>query len=116
MRTVLILSQGEYGVRLTDIASHFGVSKASACVAITNLEKRGFVVRDANRLISLTPDGEREASRVLDNFTVVNLFLTSKLNVDPHTALMDAGALEHAVSKETVDALRMFLKVNKSMD
>lgn len=110
LQTVFILGNGEDGVRLTDIASRLGISKASACVAISKLEENGFVVRDARRLISLTPDGEREAKRVIDNFTVISLFLTNKLNVDRRIALMDAGAFEHVVSAETVNALRLSLE------
>lgn len=110
LRTVFILSNGGGGVRLTDIAGCFGVSKASACVAVTRLEEKGFVARDVNRLISLTPSGEQEAKRVIENFTVINLFLTNKLKVDRHTALIDAGALEHVVSEETVNAMRSLLE------
>jgi DtxR family Mn-dependent transcriptional regulator len=110
LRTIYILSSQERAVRITDIASSFGVTKASASIAVTRLEKDGLVVRDSNRLISLTPDGEREARRVFENFTLINLFLTSKLKVDSNIALIDAGALEHVVSEETVDALRSFMK------
>jgi DtxR family Mn-dependent transcriptional regulator len=109
LRAIFMLSDGNSGVRLTDIADCLGLSKASACVAISKLEENGFVVRAANRLITLTPDGEREAKRVIDNFTVIALFLTSKLHVNPHTAQTDAGALAHVMSEETVNALRLSL-------
>lgn len=108
LRTIYFLSRQERGVRVTDIASSFGVTKASASIAVTKLEKEGLVVKDSNRLVSLTSDGEREASRIFDNFTVINLFLTSKLKVDSNIALIDAGALVHVVSEETVNALRAF--------
>jgi Mn-dependent DtxR family transcriptional regulator len=110
LHTIYDLGRGADGVRLTDIANRLDVSKASVCAAMAKLEARGFVVRGAGRLIALTPDGAREAKRVLDNFTVVHLFLTRKLNVDSHTALMDAGALEHVVSEQTVHALRSLLE------
>ena len=108
MRAVYILCCGN-GARLTDIANQLGVSKASACVAMTKLEEKGFVIRDAGRLIVLTPDGQREAKRVDGNFRAIYLFLTKELNVDSETALMDAGALEHVVSEVTVSALRSAL-------
>lgn len=106
--TIYFLSSQEHGVRVTDIASSFGVTKASASIAVTKLKKEGFVVKDCNRLVSLTSDGEREAIRIFDNFTVINLFLRSKLKVDSNTALIDPGALVHVVSEETVNALRSF--------
>jgi Mn-dependent DtxR family transcriptional regulator len=109
LRTVLVLSHENGGVRQIDIVNHLGISRPSACIAIAKLEQNGFVTRDAHRLISLTQNGEREAKRIIDNFTVINLFLTSKLNVDSHTAFMDAGKLEHVVSDETVNALRLLL-------
>jgi Mn-dependent DtxR family transcriptional regulator len=64
LRTVLALKNGEGGVRLTDVARRLRVSKTSASLAVTKLEKDGFVTLDANRLISLTPDGEWETKRV----------------------------------------------------
>ena len=110
-------SQGNYlkaihalsPARLTDVANHLGVSKASACVAVARLEDRGWV-RKEDKDIALTPEGEREVRRVIDNFSIVQFFLTEKLNVDPRTAQTDAGALEYAVSDETIDALRLFLQ------
>lgn len=54
---------------------------------VTKLAKNRFVVRSAKRFILLTSDGEQEANRVMDNFTVINLFLVSKLKIDPHIAL-----------------------------
>lgn len=110
LRTIFILSCGNCDVRLTDIAHRLGISKASACAAVTQLAGKGLVVRDSRRLISLTPYGECEAKRIMDNFTVINLFLTSGLKIDPNTALIDADALEHVVSEETLNAMRLSLE------
>lgn len=110
VQAVRYLSEKDDGVRLTDIAALMGVTKASTCNAVTKLEQGGFLYRDGNRLIYLTPEGEQEASRVADNFTTIHLFLTRKLNVDEDTALSDAGKMVHVVSAETVDALRSLLE------
>lgn len=110
LQAIYDLARGADGVRLTDVAERLQLSKASACVAVAKLEEMGLAVRDENRRIALTPDGEREARRALDDFRVVYLFLTKKLNVDPRTARTDADALECAASEETIDALRAFLE------
>ncbi|HWS30707.1 MAG TPA: metal-dependent transcriptional regulator [Clostridia bacterium] len=110
VRAVQYLAKEDSGVRLTDIAALMRITKASTFNAVTKLEQNGFLYRDSNRLIYLTPKGEQEASRVAENFTVIHLFLTRKLNVHENTALLDAGKLEHVVSAETVDALRSFLE------
>jgi Mn-dependent DtxR family transcriptional regulator len=109
LRTVLALENGGEGARLTDVAEQLRVSKASACVTVSKLEKDGFLIKDAKRLISLTPEGKKEAKRVAGIFAAIRLFLTSELNVDPHTAMIDADALEHLVSEETVNAMRSFI-------
>ncbi|MDR1136713.1 MAG: metal-dependent transcriptional regulator [Synergistaceae bacterium] len=109
LRAILLLSDGKRGARITDIASHLRVTKGSVCVAVAKLAKNGFVVRDTKRLILLTQDGEREANRILDSFSVINLFLKSKLKIDPHIAMEDANALVHAMSEKTVNALRSLL-------
>lgn len=109
LRTIYILSRRERGVRVTDIASHFGVTKASASIAVARLEKDGFVIKDPSRLVLLTPEGEREASRIFDSFNIISLFLTDKLKVDSSTASIIAGTLEHLMNEDTLDALRASL-------
>lgn len=109
LRAILCLAEGGAGVRLTDLAVRMQVTKASTCGAVTKLEQAGYLRRDESRLIYLTPKGEAEAYRIADTFTVIRFFLTQTLKIDADTALRDAGRLEHDVSAETVDALRIMM-------
>ena len=109
LKTIFLLSGNDGSVRITDIATRFGVSKASASIAVAKLEEKGFVQRDESRRVILTAKGLREAKRVADYYNVISDFLTGKLNVDLSTALIDARALEHVVSEETINAMRTAL-------
>lgn len=109
LRVILTLSRQGPGVRITDIAAHFGISKASACVAVQSLEKKGYVRRDAQRLVYLSSQGEEQARRMLDHYSLVSDFLTGTLQVAPNVASHDACELEHALSDESFSALRSLL-------
>lgn len=116
IKIIYELSLHEGAAHISDIAVKLEVSKASASVAAKSLEKQGFVWRDAGRRVYLTHEGKKQAVCVLDKFSFIKDFLINELQVDPDTAYLDAHALEHVVSEETVCALRRFLDKQKSPD
>lgn len=116
IKIIYELSLHEGAVHISDIAANLEVSKASASVAAKSLEEKGLVWRDAGRLVYLTHKGQKQAMSVLDKFWIINDFLINELQVDSNTAYLDAHALEHVVSEETICALRRFLDEQKSPD
>jgi len=50
IKAVYELSSGNEGARVVDIADRLGVTKASVCVAMKNLQEKGLVYRDGHRL------------------------------------------------------------------
>lgn len=105
IKIIYELSLHKDGAHITDIATEFGVSKASASVAAKSLEKKGLVRRDIGRLVCLTHEGEKQAISILDKFSIIKELLVNMLGVDPQTAHTDACAMEHLVSPETLCAM-----------
>ena len=105
IKNIYELSLREEGVRISDIATKFGVTKASASVAVKSLQKKSLVHRGAGRLVYLTDEGRKQALYVSDKFSIICEFLTNILHVDLQTAHAEAGALEHVISAETLCAL-----------
>lgn len=114
IKAVYELSSGNDGVRICDIANRTSVSKASASLAMTKLNKQGFVYKDTNRHVHLTAEGERRAVSMLDKYAVIYRFLIDTLEVDEAVAAKDACAMEHVVSVDTLCAICHFGRLRKS--
>lgn len=108
LKTIYILSlKGE--VHATRLAEEFGVSKPTVSVSLKSLEKDGYIIRDKNRVISLTRSGKKIAKSVYERHCVLRKMLET-LGVDKTTAASDACKMEHAVSPESFKALRKLTK------
>lgn len=108
LKTIYILSlKGE--VHATRLAEKFGVSKPTVSVSLKSLEKDGYIIRDENRVISLTRSGKKIAKSVYERHCVLRKMLET-LGVDKTTAASDACKMEHAVSPESFKALRKLTK------
>lgn len=109
IKTIYALSSTEEGAHISDIAAKLDVTKASTSVAVKSLQRKAFVRRDAERLVYLTDEGRRMAILILNKFSIIREFLTGTLHVDPPTAHIEACAMEHFVSQETLCALCRFI-------
>ena len=112
LKTIYILSlKGE--VHATRLAEELGVSKPTVSVSLKSLEKDGYIIRDENRVISLTRSGKKIAKSVYERNCVFCEMLEN-LGVDKTTAASDACKLEHVVSPESFKALRKLVKYSQN--
>ncbi|MDR0569332.1 MAG: metal-dependent transcriptional regulator [Spirochaetaceae bacterium] len=116
LETVSFLA-GESGgaVRLTDIASRLGVSKPSVFTALKILEERGLLEHERYRTISLTKQGEIEASEIRDRHNLLTVFLKKIVGVSPETAEKDACKMEHILSEETLIKMKSLVQIQKKI-
>lgn len=114
IKAIYELSSGGVGARVVDIADKLGLTKASVCVAMRNLQEKELVYRDGHRLVHLTEAGKRQAILTLDKFAIVRQFLVEVLGVQPTTADADASTIEHVISVDTLCALCHFVNQNCS--
>ena len=105
LETILILSQKGGTVRSVDIAEQMGFSKPSVSRAMGLLRSGGYILRDEDNLITLTPSGREIAEKIYSRHTVLTALFTS-LGVDPKIAAADACKIEHDISDETFEAIK----------
>lgn len=110
LETILILSKKSGFVRSTDISEYMGYSKPSVSRAMSVLRSGGYIVMDADNLISLTDSGRAMAEKIYDRHTVLSALLV-KLGVSPETAAADACKMEHVISDETFNAMRRHMNM-----
>lgn len=105
LEAILVIQKEKGAVRAIDIAHHLGYSKPSVSVAMKQLETNGFIHRDADNRITLTPDGMDIATSIFERHAVLSkLFMM--LGVSEETAKEDACKIEHHISDETFECIK----------
>jgi len=94
--------------RVRDIAKAKNVQTSSVSSALTRLAREGLVEYKVREYVDLTEEGRAFAFRVHQRHVFLKRFLVDLLQVDPETAEVDACAMEHAISVETLDRLASF--------
>ena len=87
--------------RVKDIANRKNVSMASVNTALKRLEKLALTEYESRGVITLTPEGENLAGRVISRHEFVKNFLMAVLDVPEDVADKDACIFEHHMSAET---------------
>ncbi len=108
LETIHVLSRQKGRVRSIDVSEYMGYSKPSVSRAVGLLKTGGYIEVDKDGYITLTPLGHEVAEKIYERHTVLTRFLTS-LGVSQETAAEDACKLEHAISDESLKAIKAFI-------
>ena len=109
LETILELKNKIGNVRAIDIADALGYSKPSVSRALNVLKKGEFIEVDGSGFIVLTPSGQTHAEKIYERHTTLTRLLIS-LGVSEEVAVDDACRLEHAISDESMLAIKKFLE------
>lgn len=107
---VLIASGRPAQVR--DVANMLSVKMPSVVKAVSELKKLGLVTQEPYCPIELTEKGRRVARLVNDRHNLLKRFL-EKLGVSSKIADKDACLMEHILSAETLDKIRIYTEERK---
>ena len=108
LETILVLQKRLGAVRSIDIVNELGFSKPSVSVAMKKLRENSYISMAPDGTITLEQCGLEVANRVYDRHKILTqLFL--QLGVSDEVANQDACQVEHALSQETMDKIRIFL-------
>jgi len=102
-------AQTDSGVRLSDIASHLYVSKASVNNAMNVLAKLGYVSNEKYQEIYLTALGKETAALLEGKHKIIKTLFTNIVGISEATADSDACAIEHIISHEAVQQINEYL-------
>ena len=93
--------------QVRDIAKSLDVTMPSVVKAIRELMKLGLATHEPYGGVDLTTKGKRVAKSVLSRHRLLRSFLM-KLGVGQRMADRDACLMEHILSAETMDKIRIF--------
>ncbi len=109
LETILILSQKNHYVRSIDIACELNYKKSSVSVAMKNLRENRYIHMDSDGSITLTEKGKEIAETMYERHTLIADWLIY-LGVGQDIAMEDACRMEHVISTDSFNAIKMHLK------
>ena len=111
LESILVLTKRGTSVRSIDVCEYMGFSKPSVSRAVSLLKKGGFINVNESGYITLTDEGKSVAQKIYDRHQLLTRFLIN-LGVDAEIASDDACKMEHCISDETFNALKIFIEKN----
>ena len=108
LESIYVLSKKSGGVHAIDVCEQMGYSKPSVSRAMSILKREGYITVDADSHIHLTDAGLSVAKSIFDRHTVLTDFLTG-LGVDSAVAAQDACKIEHVISDESLEAIKVYM-------
>ncbi len=109
LETILILSKKLPVVRSVDVANEMGFKKSSVSIAMKKLREEEHITMTDAGYIYLTDSGRAIAEMIYERHQMLSSWLI-RLGVPEDIALEDACKMEHALSKESFDAIRDVIK------
>ena len=109
LEAIYVLSQKGGQVRSVDVSEYLGYSKPSVSRAVGLLKSGGYAQMDKDGSLILTETGMDVAKKIYERHTLITALL-QRLGVSAETAAADACKIEHAISDESVQAIKAFME------
>jgi len=97
------------GIRSKQLVTYLGVSKNTVSEMLSRLRLEGYVEYENYGAINLTQKGRKLARSLTAKHRLIELFLTKIFHRDPLRVHLEACALEHDFSKESLAAMKNML-------
>lgn len=97
--------------KVTDIALALDVKKASVTSALNQLSVKKLINYAPYSSVTMTPDGERLAKKILQKHKVLDTFFNEILELDNASEI--ACAVEHLISDANLKKIQKFISDNK---
>lgn len=109
LENILVLRDKLGRVRSIDIVNYTGYSKPSISRALGNLRREEMVSVDENGYITLSEKGEARARKIYERHLILSDFF-KYIGVDDEVAASDACKIEHDLSDETFEKIKLFIE------
>ncbi|MBO4991841.1 MAG: metal-dependent transcriptional regulator [Firmicutes bacterium] len=116
LETILILEMEKGNVRSVDVANRLEFSKASISRAMGILREAGYLTIDDAGNLLLTETGRKKANQIYERHKLITRFFVEALEVSEETAEKDACRIEHVISDETFEQMRLWLQTAEEFE
>ena len=108
LETIYVLGdRGTKPVKGIEVAAELSLSKASVCLAAKKLAELGYIEYDKNHEFILTDKGRELAKKVYERHEFWTTVLI-EIGVSEETASNDACRMEHVLTDESYDKMKVF--------
>ena len=108
LEAILMLQERHGAVRSIDVAHHVDFSKPSVSRGMKLLREKEYITVDADGWLKLTDAGRVLAERVYERHRLLSAWLES-LGVEADTAAEEACRIEHDISEDTFQKLKVHI-------
>lgn len=108
LERIYMISMEQGCCRSIDVVNALGVSRPSVSYAMKMLRENGYIRMEEDNTIILTGEGSLIARRMYDRHTLLTAFLM-RIGVSENAAPADACRIEHDISEESFQAIRIFM-------
>lgn len=109
LETIFILSKRLGSVKSIDIVRELNFSKPSISIAMKKLRTEEYINMDDSGYITLTPKGLEIAESIYERHITLSKMLML-LGVDEKIAKEDACRIEHIISNESFEKIKLHLE------
>ena len=109
LEVIFHIVQDKGASRAKDIVQRMGVHNSSVTQALRSLADKGLVNYAPYDLVTLTEEGQTAAAAVVERHRALRNFLVEVLGLDIARAEVDACKLEHGISDEALERLRLLM-------
>ena len=110
LEAILDLSEESPNVKSVDVAKKLDVSRASVNRAVNLLKEQGYITQEKYGDIFLTDAGIQEGKKIRETHDILQGFFVDILGVSPEVAEEDACMIEHCISEETKQKLKLLVQ------
>ncbi len=112
LKAIYLLREKNGQVRIKDLSEMLGVKPSTVVDYLKKLSRNGLVIYKKRGIIDLTPKGIEIAKGIYYKHSIVKEFLCKVLGVPEEIADKDACYIEHGIHNETLNKMKLVLKLN----
>lgn len=109
LEAILMISERKKDVHAIDVVNELKFSKPSVSIMLKKLRDNGYIIIDENNHLHLTDEGMKIATKIYERHKILTAIL-KELGVSDEIAEEDACKIEHDLSDETWDKVRLYYK------
>ncbi|MFA6989340.1 MAG: metal-dependent transcriptional regulator [Candidatus Gastranaerophilaceae bacterium] len=113
LEAIYKIIEEKHGVKAVEVSRRLGVGRSSVTEALKTLAGKKLVNYGRYDVISLTPEGEKAALKVILKHNVLYEFFANILGVNSEEAHENACRVEHVISEDILKRFTLFIEFNK---
>jgi len=103
-------------VKAIDIANHFNVARATVSETLIRLCEKGLIVYVGRKGIIITPEGKKEAKKIIKKHNILNTFFREILGANENISSENACKIEHVIDSELIKKIDKFTSYCKEKE